>query len=154
MSPDSLPASATVDQMPVAAVSQAGEGEGALELRPLTPLQVQAPVQQLPATWAQRLRQHGWALAVGLAVLAALGVGLARLWLGPQVPVDAVVRRDFAQTVVASGRIESSHRVDVGTQITGTVSAVPVDEGQEVARGTVLIVLDDSELRAVADHRG
>lgn len=149
MSSTTLPAPATVD-VPVPDLAEAADQP--LELRPATPLQLQSPGRPLPRTWAQRLRQHGWAIVLGLAALAALGVGLARLWLGPQVAVEAVVRRDFAQTVVASGRIESPHRVDVGAQITGTVSAVPVDEGQEVARGTVLIVLDDSELRAVAEQ--
>ena len=154
MPPTSLPESTTVDTVdhgPPAALAEAAEG-GALELRPVTALQAPATVDEVPPRWDQRLRQHPWAIAIAVAVLAAAGFGLARTWLGPQVPVDTVVRRDFVQTVVASGRIESPHRVDVGTQITGTVSAVPVEEGQEVTRGAVLIVLDDSELRAVAEQ--
>lgn len=84
-------------------------------------------------------------LALGLLFWWALNV-----WLGPKTPVASVVQRDFVQTVVASGRIESPHRVDLGVQITGTVRAVPVNEGQSVAAGQVLIQLEDAELVASA----
>jgi HlyD family secretion protein len=71
-----------------------------------------------------------------------------RWWRGPQVPTDTVVRRDFVQTVVASGRVEAPHRVDIGTQIIGTVVRVPVSEGQMVAAGELLVELDSAELTA------
>jgi len=50
--------------------------------------------------------------------------------------------------VVASGRVETPHRADVGVQVTGTVLAVPVAEGQTVAAGTPLIELESTEARA------
>jgi len=80
-----------------------------------------------------------------LAVLAG-----PRLLLGPEVPVLTVVQRDFAQTVVASGRVEAPHRVELGAQITGTVQRVPVREGQDVTAGTVLVELESAEWRAAA----
>jgi HlyD family secretion protein len=64
--------------------------------------------------------------------------------------VAVVVQRDFVQTVVASGHIESPHRVDLGVQITGTVKAVPVNEGQTVTAAQPLIQLEDAELVANA----
>lgn len=85
-----------------------------------------------------------WLLPVALAA-AWLGW---RSWLGPQVSVETVVRREFVQTVVASGRVEAPHRVDVGAQITGTVSRVPVAEGQVVKAGELLIEIESAELRA------
>src|SRR3954447_485574 len=39
--------------------------------------------------------------------------------LGPVVNVDTVIRADFVQSVVASGRVEAPFRVNVGSQITG-----------------------------------
>lgn len=84
---------------------------------------------------------------VVLGVVAWFAQGL---WLGPQTPVTLVVQRDFVQTVVASGRIESPHRVDLGVQITGTVKAVPVNEGQTVTAGQRLVELEDAELVASA----
>jgi HlyD family secretion protein len=84
-------------------------------------------------------------LALGLIFWLSLNV-----WLGPKTPVASVVQRDFVQTVVASGHIESPHRVDLGVQITGTVKAVPVNEGQNVTAGQTLIQLEDAELVASA----
>ena len=88
-------------------------------------------------------------------LMACLALGLIfwlflNVWLGPKTPVASVVQRDFVQTVVASGHIESPHRVDLGVQITGTVKAVPVNEGQTVAAAQPLIQLEDSELVANA----
>lgn len=95
------------------------------------------------------LAQHRWKFLSGLlasAVVATLGV---RWWMGPSVVAEAVVRRDFVQTVVASGHVETPHRIDVGAQITGTVVRVPVTEGQHVIAGDPLIELESAELRAV-----
>ena len=96
----------------------------------------------------QNLRSHRFQIVVGLALLAAALWGGQRWFLGPQTPVVVVVQRDFVQTVVASGRIESPHRVELGVQITGTVKAVPVNEGQSVQAAQTLIELEDAELVA------
>src|SRR5689334_8532982 len=95
--------------------------------------------------WRARLRAlkpyRTWTmLAIGAGALFAWAG--PRLLLGPQVPVSPVVQRDFVQSVVASGRVEAPHRVSIGAQIVGTVQRIPVDEGQVVARGQVLIELD------------
>ena len=95
-------------------------------------------------TW---IRQHGGKLLLGLLALL-LGLALLRWWMGPQVQTEAVQRRDLLQTVVASGRVETPHRVDIGAQITGTVARVPVAEGQAVKAGDVLIELVSSELQS------
>ena len=71
-----------------------------------------------------------------------------RVVLGPQIIVEPIVQQDFVQTVVASGRVGTPHRVDVGAQITGTVQRVPVREGQSVASGATLIELEPSGLHA------
>lgn len=84
---------------------------------------------------------------MGLLVLL-LGAALWRWWVGPQVQTEAVQRRDLLQTVVASGRVETPHRVDIGAQITGTVARVPVLEGQAVKAGDVLIELVSTELQS------
>ncbi len=105
-------------------------------------------------TRASRLRafaaQHWGKLLAVLVTLALLVLFGPRWLLGPQVPVETVVQRDFMQTVVASGRVETPHRVELGVQIAGTVLRVPVVEGQTVAAGTPLIELEASELQAAA----
>jgi HlyD family secretion protein len=87
-----------------------------------------------------------------LVLLAVAGVAaclaLARWLAGPTVPAYVVEQGDILQTVVASGRVETPLRVDVGAQITGRVAAIPVAEGQSVRNGQLLIVLEDSEAKA------
>jgi len=92
-------------------------------------------------------RQHGGKLLWGLLVVV-LAVAWLRWWMGPLVQTEGVQRRDVLQTVVASGRVETPHRVNIGAQITGTVARVPVSEGQVVKVGDVLVELDGTELQS------
>jgi HlyD family secretion protein len=87
-------------------------------------------------------------LLFALVAVVLVAAGAPRLILGPEVGADIVVRSDFVQTVVASGRVETPNRVDIGAQLTGTVARVPVAEGQSVRAGDVLVELEAAELRA------
>jgi len=99
---------------------------------------------RMNAVWTW-IRQHGGKLLWGVLVLF-LGAALLRWWMGPLVQTESVQRRDVLQTVVASGRVETPHRVNIGAQITGTVARVPVSEGQTVKAGDVLVELVGTEL--------
>ena len=101
---------------------------------------------RMNAVWIW-IRQYGGQLLWGLLALL-LAAGALRWWLGPQVQTEAVHRRDVLQTVVASGRVETPHRVNIGAQITGTVARVPVTEGQVVQAGDVLVELVGTELQS------
>ena len=92
-------------------------------------------------------RYRNYLLVAALALLGIAALGL-RWWDGPEVPVERVVQRDFVQSVVASGHVETPHRVGVGAQITGTVRRVPVAEGQRVNGGDLLVELEAAELLA------
>jgi HlyD family secretion protein len=86
-----------------------------------------------------------------LAVVIASVFGVwqaARAMIGPTVVVDQAQRGDLVQTVVASGHVETPFRVEIGSQITGAVSEVTVEEGQRVAQGQELVRLAAQELRA------
>jgi HlyD family secretion protein len=101
-------------------------------------------VQKLAAA----TRGHRWFI---LACLVALGIGGwqgLRLYLGPAVVVDRVQRGDLIETVVASGHVETPFRVEIGSQITGTVEDVLVKEGQQVTKGQPLISVESRELQA------
>lgn len=87
-------------------------------------------------------------LAVAVIIAGACAVGAWRVVEGPSVDAYAVERGDLVQTVVASGRVESPRRVEIGSQVVGTVASVPVDEGASVRSGQLLVALDDSEARA------
>lgn len=93
-----------------------------------------------------------WRILAGVAVIAVLATLGPTLLLGPVVAVEAAARRDIVQTVVAVGHVESRYRVDIGAQLTGVVANVPVEEGQTVREGDLLILLDDKDLRAVVDQ--
>ncbi len=70
-------------------------------------------------------------------------------WVLQRRPI-AAVRKDLTATVVASGRVQTPFRSEIGSQITGVVASVPVDEGQTVHKGQVLITLESSDLQAGA----
>src|SRR5664279_1978333 len=91
---------------------------------------------------------HKWFV---FAVMLALGVGGwqgARLIWGPAVVVDQVRRGNLVETVVASGHVETPFRVEIGSQITGTVDEVLVKEGERVSKGQPLISLEAREPKA------
>jgi HlyD family secretion protein len=81
-------------------------------------------------------------------VLAAAGFALRNVILGKPVEAVQAVRSDLVQSVVASGRIMTPQRVAVGAVITGRVERIPVQEGQSVKSGDVLVALDDRDERA------
>lgn len=55
------------------------------------------------------------------------------------------------QTVSASGTVQPAHQADLEFAVSGTVTAVLVDEGDTVKAGQVLARVDDALLRAQAD---
>ena len=87
---------------------------------------------------------------VAVAALALVaGVVAARFFLGREIEVVQAARREVVQAVVATGRVESPFRVDVGAQVVGTVTRVPVEQGSSVAAGQTLIELDAAEAHAL-----
>ncbi|MEQ1773657.1 MAG: efflux RND transporter periplasmic adaptor subunit [Burkholderiales bacterium] len=89
-----------------------------------------------------------WLLLV-VAVLIASAVAYAVMRPKPVV-VDVITakREDVQTSVVASGRVLSPARVDVGATITGRVLRVAVREGARVAEGQLLVQLEQQELNA------
>ena len=84
---------------------------------------------------------------VAIAVTAALVLAVMRL-RGVDVDVVQVRAQPLVQTVVATGRVMSPARVQIGSVITGRVIKVGVLEGDKVETGQTLIELDRSELSA------
>jgi HlyD family secretion protein len=82
-----------------------------------------------------------------VAGIAAIFVGVQR-WRGMAVDVAQVREQSLVQTVVATGRVMSPARVEIGSVITGRVVEVAVREGDKVQAGQTLIALERSELAA------
>jgi HlyD family secretion protein len=57
-----------------------------------------------------------------------------------------VERRDLVATVSATGRLEPTDQVDVGSEISGIVARVLVDTNDEVDKGQMLAVIDTTKL--------
>jgi HlyD family secretion protein len=94
------------------------------------------------------LRTRRWRILAAGGALFALGYLIFTGLAGPRVHVVRVTRLDVVQSVVASGRVATPNRVDIGSQIIGMVADVPVKEGQSVKAGETLVLLQSSESRA------
>jgi len=108
------------------------------------------PEQRRGRLWSRLLSWlrawTGWIATGTVITIAAVYLGTPYV-LGPVVAIEQVKRQDVIQTVVASGQVQTPYRLNVAAQVTGTVTDVPVAEGQSVQAGTLLVSLDDREVR-------
>ena len=95
------------------------------------------------AIWARR-----WPLGMAMTAIAVGAWFGFRALIGPAETVDRVAKGTIVETVVASGNVLTPFRVNIASQIVGTVKSVQVDEGATVTKGQSLILLEDRELRA------
>lgn len=96
--------------------------------------------------------RHQWQIVGPALLLVAAALMSIRWFYGPEVIVYNVVQGDLVKTVVASGHVSTPYRVEIGSQITGTVREVLVSEGQSVRQGQPLIALDPTELQGEVVH--
>ena len=94
------------------------------------------------------MSKRWWFGGVALCVVVVLTLSYQRWWLGPEITADHVTVGDMVQTLVASGHVQSPHRIDVSAQITSTVVAVAVHEGEHVKQGQLLLTLESREAQA------
>jgi HlyD family secretion protein len=95
------------------------------------------------------------AATAALVALAAVGLRLRRAApAGPTFRTEAVTEGTLVVKVSATGNLKPKSQVDVGSELSGTVAAVAVEENDRVTRGQVLARLDRSRLQdAVAKSR-
>ncbi len=90
-----------------------------------------------------------WLISLGLIALAALGYALLSpdgKAQTPQYRTEEVTRGNLVVTVSATGNLQPTNQVDVGSEISGTIEAVLVDDNDRVRKGQVLARLDTSRL--------
>ena len=93
--------------------------------------------------------KHPWALFAGaLGLVCGLIFLLYEIFWNEKIQPVVVTSGSIVQTIVASGHVESPHRISLSAQVTGTVSDVPVLEGQAVIQGQKLLQLEDSEAKS------
>lgn len=92
--------------------------------------------------------KHKRLLLVSVALIAVVALFLVQRARGPELPGYVVESRPLVQVVVATGRVISTSRVQVGSEVTGTLLERRVQEGDRVQPGDVLAVLRADDLAA------
>ncbi len=85
-------------------------------------------------------------LLIAVALIAVFA--LFRYWQGPLLPAYQLEPSVLIQNVVATGRVISTSRAQVGSEIAGIVTERRVKEGDHVKPGDVLVVLRADDLIA------
>jgi len=96
------------------------------------------------------------AAAVGVLLILLFAVRVAPTLLGhdeagadvQRFAAEKVTRGNFEQTVASTGSLTAVGTVEVGTQVSGTVSKVLVDYNDRVVKDQVLAILDQSSFNA------
>lgn len=90
---------------------------------------------------------------IALVLLGAVGTGI---WMWqeqrsaqakPRYTTETVNRGNLVVKVTANGTLQPTNKVDVGSELSGTVARVLVDINDRVRKGQVLAELDTSKLR-------
>jgi HlyD family secretion protein len=92
---------------------------------------------------------------VAAAALTLGGLAYYRSTASAEVPhymTAAISRGDVVQTVEATGTLQAVTTVQVGSQVSGTISALLADYNSRVRKGQVIARLDPSLLQAQVDQ--
>ncbi len=107
-------------------------------------------VERLASLLGNRMAVAVLALFLVLAVVAS--VVIARAHAATTYTTEPVVQQTLVQSVSASGTVNPQNTVTVGSQISGTISAIDVDYNSRVHEGEVLARIDPSTLQAQLDQ--
>lgn len=108
----------------------------------------------VPADTGARPRGRPWVWLLSLALVAAGAGGwtLNRSAGGPPNFLTATAQRGaLEETVSATGTLQPLQYVDVGTQVTGQLRALPVAIGDMVAKGQLIAEIDPTLFQAKTD---
>ncbi|PJI32856.1 efflux RND transporter periplasmic adaptor subunit [Acinetobacter pseudolwoffii] len=94
------------------------------------------------------MRAARYKILLIILLLLAVGFALFRWWQGPVLPSYTFNTMPLIQNVVATGRVATVSRAQVGSEISGVVLERRVTEGDQVKPGDLLVVLKSDELLA------
>src|SRR4029450_11308627 len=84
-----------------------------------------------------------WVLAIVVVAAAATAVGLrVRRAAAPACVMDSVRQAPLRVTVTATGTLQPTNQVDVGSEVSGIIDKVFVDFNDSVTQGQVIAQLD------------
>ena len=89
-------------------------------------------------------------IVIGAAIVVAVAAFLLRPGARPaaqQYKTEEATRGDLIVTVSATGTLQPTNEIDVGSEVSGLVESVFVDDNDRVTKGQVLARLDVSKLR-------
>jgi HlyD family secretion protein len=89
-----------------------------------------------------------WGVPVLLAVIAVVFVTTRGKTESVQFKTKAIERGDLSVIVTATGNLEPTNQVDVGSELSGIIKKVNVDYNDHVKVGQVLAKLDTTKLEA------
>lgn len=90
--------------------------------------------------------------AIGLAMVAAVGVYARRDHVAPEIATAAVTRGPIVSAIAATGIAEAVTTVAVGSQVTGTIQSLGADFNSVVRKGQVLARLDPSLVQSTVEQ--
>jgi HlyD family secretion protein len=96
-------------------------------------------------------RRGRWILALGAVVLVGAAIGAWRMTAAPKAAQFGTVqvrRQTIAKTINATGTLQAVTTVQVGTQVSGTISELDADFNSQVKKDQVIARLDPSQLQA------
>ncbi|MEJ2336528.1 MAG: efflux RND transporter periplasmic adaptor subunit, partial [Gemmatimonadales bacterium] len=96
---------------------------------------------------------RGRKILIGVGMAAVVGVLAARAVMAGgedavTVRTEDVERRDLVAKVRASGHIEPKRSVDISADISGRIVELPVEEGENVREGDLLLIIDPTQYEA------
>ena len=90
--------------------------------------------------------------AIGLPMIAAVGVLARRDHVAPDIATAAVTRGAIVSAIAATGTVEAVTTVEVGSQVTGTIQSLGADFNSIVKKGQVLARLDPSLVQSAVEQ--
>lgn len=118
------------------------------------------PLEQILAVHGRGGRLRRWRLPIVVAILAVLALVYFQLRgrgepRGPEYVTQEVTTGTLVVKVSATGKLEPTNKVNVGSELSGTVAEVYVDDDDHVTKGQVLARLDVAKFEdAAAKSRG
>src|SRR5882762_10912097 len=101
----------------------------------------------------KRLKSFG--IALGLLGVAGIGVQAYRLSRpdsGPVLRTAQISRGDIVDMIAATGTLQAVTTVQVGSQVSGTVSWLGADFNSQVKKGQIIARLDPAIFQAQVDN--
>jgi HlyD family secretion protein len=93
------------------------------------------------------------AIVVGLFVVVVVILNLtSNTTNATKVTAAEAAEQDLEEVVSASGRIQPTSKVDITSEVNGEIISLPVQEGQRVELGELLVVLDTVQVRSGVDQ--